>query len=297
MSAEITVGTCNWSDHEGFYPKGLAPGRRLLHYARFFPVVEVDSSYYAIPPVSRTAGWAHDTPPGFRFNVKAYRSLTFHEREAGVPRAPTEEEVTRFLACLEPLRDAGKLVAVHYQFPPWFTAGPENRERVALLRQRHPKDLLVVEFRHRSWASPEHLPKLTSLLREAQLSLCLVDEPQLGQGSFPRLLEVTDPRLVVVRFHGRNRATWYKAGATSGDRFNYLYSPEELGDWVPSIRRLAATVERLQLLFNNNRANYAVINGLQMAHLLELGYPSVESSVPPARSGDLFGAPPGGAQL
>lgn len=286
MSAEVAVGTCNWSDHESFYPKGLPSGRRLSHYARFFPLVEVDSSYYAIPPVARTAAWARDTPASFSFNVKAFRSLTYHERESGRPREPTSSEEERFLGCLEPLREAGKLVAVHYQFPPWFTRRPENVERLQRLRLRHPEDPLVVEFRHRSWAEPEGSGPVLDVLREARLSLCLVDEPQLGQGSFPRLLEVTDPRLAVVRFHGRNRATWYKPGERSGDRFDYLYSPEELGDWLPSIRRLAATVDRLQLLFNNNRANYAVINGLQMAQLLQLGYPPPESSVPAA---ELFG--------
>ena len=278
MPAEVTVGTCNWSDHEGFYPVGLPPRRRLEHYARFFPLVEVDSSYYAIPPRARTASWAESTPAHFRFNVKAYRSLTYHEREGGAAREPTPDEVARFEACLEPLRAAGKLVAVHYQFPPWFTAGPQNLQRLERIRARHPDDLLVVEFRHRSWAQPGARGAI-DLLRRERVSLCLVDEPQLGSGSFPRLLEVTDQRLAVVRFHGRNRATWYAGGRRSGDRFDYLYSPEELIDWVPSIERLAATAARVQLLFNNNRANYAVINALQMAELLQLGYPRPQDSL------------------
>ena len=282
MRAEVTVGTCNWSDHEGFYPKGLPPGRRLEHYARFFPLVEVDSSYYAIPPPARTAAWAEVTPANFRFNVKAFRSLTYHEREDGRAREPTPEEAERFLACLEPLREAGKLVAVHYQFPPWFTRGAESLERLERIRSRHPEDLLVFEFRHRSWVQPGAEPAV-EFLRSQEVSLCLVDEPQLGDGSFPRLLQVTDPRLVVVRFHGRNRVTWYAKGRRSGDRFDYLYSREELADWVPSITRLAETAARVQLLFNNNRANYAVINGLQMAELLQLGYPHPEDSLAAAR--------------
>jgi uncharacterized protein YecE (DUF72 family) len=115
---------------------------------------------------------------------------------------------------------------------------------------------------------------VAELLREALISLCVVDEPQVGQGSFPTLLAVTDPRLVVVRFHGRNRGTWYKKGPTSGDRFDYLYSRAELSDWVDPSQKLAEQVDELQLLFNNNRADYAVVNGLQMADLLGLGYPS-----------------------
>jgi uncharacterized protein YecE (DUF72 family) len=287
MATKLLVGTCNWSDHRDFYPAGLPARDRLVYYASYFPLVEVDSSYYAIPAPSRTASWAGTTPADFRFNFKAYRALTYHEREGGAAREPTAAEEMSFLACLEPVRDAGKLRAVHYQFPPWFTAGPENMNRLARLRDRHPEDLVVVEFRHRSWAGEEVLGGLLELLREARLSLCVVDEPQLGSGSFPTLTEVTDPRLAVIRFHGRNRTTWYRPGATSADRFDYLYSEEELREWRGRIDELAARADEVHLLFNNNRANYAVVNGLQMAALLGLAYPSL------AASPSLFEAPPG----
>ncbi|MHB1499663.1 MAG: DUF72 domain-containing protein [Candidatus Dormibacteria bacterium] len=288
MTAEIRVGTCNWSDHSDFYPRGLPARDRLAHYARFFPLVEVDSSYYAIPATERTRAWADATPVDFRFNVKAYRSLTYHEREAGRIREPTPAEERAFAACLDPIRDAGKLSAVHYQFPSWFTASPDNTNRLARLRDRHPQDLVVVEFRHRSWADPAGLPGLLGLLREAEISLCVVDEPQLGSGSFPAVLEVTDPRLAVIRFHGRNRGTWYRAGPTSGDRFDYLYQEDELRGWLERVAGVARQARELHLLFNNNRANYAVVNGLQMAELLGLGYPPPS---PPAFTPALFGPP------
>ena len=89
--AEILVGTANWADHERFYPPALEKGARqrekLTYYARFFPIVEVDTTFYGIPRLSTVEGWLQRTPPGFRFNVKAYRSLTGHEREGGRPRA------------------------------------------------------------------------------------------------------------------------------------------------------------------------------------------------------------------
>jgi uncharacterized protein YecE (DUF72 family) len=279
MSGRILVGTCNWSDHQDFYPKGLAPGERLAYYARFFPLVEVDSTYYGIPPPERSASWAEVTPDAFLFNVKAYRSLTYHEREAGVPREPTRDEESDFAACLVPLREAGKLRAIHYQFPPWFGASPLNLDRLARIRERHPDDLVIAELRNRTWAAEARLGQVVDLLNESRISFCLVDEPQVGSGSFPRLLGVTDPRLVAVRFHGRNVGAWYKQGKTSGDRFNYLYPPEELAEWVPSIRLLANEAEELHLLFNNNRSNYAVVNGLQMAEMLELGLPPAASLI------------------
>lgn len=274
MAGRILVGTCNWSDHQHFYPPGLPAGERLAYYARFFPLVEVDSTYYGIPPPQRTAAWAEVTPEGFLFNVKAYRSMTYHEREGGRPREPTDGELADFDACLSPLRASGKLRALHFQFPPWFGASPLNLDRLARLRERHTEELLIVELRNRSWADPERWGQLCDLLSESRISVCVVDEPQLGSGSFPRLVEVTDRRLAVVRFHGRNRGSWYLRGESSRDRFNYLYTREELGEWRSDIGRLSADAEELHLLFNNNRSNYAVLNGLQMAELLELGLPS-----------------------
>ena len=276
MGAKITIGTCNWSDHQDLYPEGLPARDRLAYYARFFPLVEVDSTYYGIPPASRTAARAGATPSEFRFNVKAFKALTYHEREGGEAREPTEAEEQSFLAALIPLRERGKLTAINYQFPPWFTASPFNCDRLARLRERHPEDQLGVEFRHRSWAAADRLPQLEELLREAPISLAVVDEPHVGQGSFPALLGVTDARLSVVRFHGRNRDTWYRKRPTSADRFDCLYSKAELSGWIDPMQKIAEQVDELHLLFNNNRSNYEIVNGLQIAELLGLGYPSLE---------------------
>lgn len=280
MTGRILVGTCNWSDHQNFYPPGLPFAERLPYYARFFPLLEVDSTFYGIPPPQRTENWVESTPAGFLFNVKAYRSLTYHEREDGKPREPTDQEQSDFAACLEPLRDSGKLRALHYQFPPWFASSPLNLDRLARLRDRHPEDLLIVEMRNRSWAESRRWAQLTDLLSESRIAICVVDEPQLGSGSFPRLIQVTDPRLAVLRFHGRNSGSWYVMGKSSGDRFNYLYSAEELRDWAADIHRLAEQADEVHLLFNNNRSNYAVINGLQMAEILDLHLPSPEAARP-----------------
>jgi uncharacterized protein YecE (DUF72 family) len=270
----ILVGTCNWADHKPFYPRGLPPGERLAYYARFFPLVEADSTFYGIPKPSIAERWAEATPTHFKFNVKAYRSLTLHERENGKPRPPTKEEERAFLEVLEPIRQRGKLVGVHYQFPPWFKASAPNMDLVARLPERHPEDQVIVEFRHRSWAEPERFDSVTELLAEAGMTYCIVDEPQVGSASMPPHLVVTNPRLAVVRFHGRNYKTWYvKNAKSSQERFDYLYSEDELRKWVPKVRDLAAEAEEVHLLFNNNRSNYAVVNGLQMARLLNLGYP------------------------
>jgi uncharacterized protein YecE (DUF72 family) len=295
VAGRILVGTCNWADHKDFYPHGLPPPERLAYYARFFPIVEVDTTFYGIPKAEVAVRWVQATPDGFVFNVKAYKSLTLHEREDGRPRAATDEEERDFMALLRPVRDAGKLRAVHYQFPPWFTANPANMDYISRLPDRHPQDRLIVEFRHRSWSEPGRFDAVTELLEEAGMTYCIVDEPQLGSASMAPHMAVTTPDLAVLRLHGHNYKTWYKKGDTSADRFDYLYPEDELLEWVPRIRTLADRVKEVHVLFNNNRSNYAVVNALQMAQLLDLGLPAPESirrAAPTAEQPELpFGRP------
>ncbi|MHB8718936.1 MAG: DUF72 domain-containing protein [Candidatus Dormibacteria bacterium] len=278
MTAPILVGTCNWADHTDFYPAELERGRRqrdkLAYYARFFPIVEIDSSFYGIPRPQVVDGWVSRTPDGFRFNIKAYRSLTRHEREAGVPRQPTGEEVRDFLAALLPLRQSGRLGAVHYQFPPWFTNTPGAREVLLEARDRHPDDIVAIEFRHRSWFDGDAWPQTADLLRELDCVYVGVDAPQVGSATAPPLLAVTSPALCIARFHGRNVRTWYRPpGPSSGDRFDWLYSPAELAEWVPAILEASRHDTPVHVLLNNNRSNYAVVNAFDVAALLDLSPP------------------------
>jgi uncharacterized protein YecE (DUF72 family) len=273
MTAEILVGTCNWADHKDFYPPELERGRRqrdkLSYYARYFPIVEIDTSFYGIPRPEVVDGWLDRTPAGFRFNIKAFRSLTRHEREGGRPRPPTAEEVRDFMAALVPLRDSGRLVAVHYQFPPWFTNRPGAREVLLETRDRHADDIVAIEFRHRSWFDDGAWPATEDMLAELDCVYVGVDAPQLGSGTAPPILAITSPRLCIARFHGRNRKTWYRPdGPTSDYRFNYLYSPDELEEWVPAIRAAAERGTPVHVLLNNNRGNYAVVNAFDFGALL-----------------------------
>jgi uncharacterized protein YecE (DUF72 family) len=277
LAAPIAVGTCNWADHTDFYPPELERGRRqrdkLPFYAAYFPIVEIDTTFYGIPRPPVVDSWAQRTPDSFRFNIKAYRSLTGHEREDGRPRRPTLEEERDFMAALEPLRGSGKLVAVHYQFPPWFTNGPEAREWLLAARDRHPDDLVAVEFRHRSWYEGDAWPATEDLLRELDCVYVGVDAPQIGSATAPPLLAITSRRLCITRFHGRNRQTWYTSGPTSGDRFNYLYTPSELAEWVPAIRAASDEGVPVHVLMNNNQSNYAVVNAFEFGALLGLRLP------------------------
>ena len=267
--ARILVGTCNWSDHTDFYPPKLKPTDRLAYYARRFPIVEVDSTFYRIPPATYFARWAANTPDDFVFNVKAYRELTWHDRE----RAPEAATFETFGRTLQPLRDAGKLRCVHFQFPPWYKRSAENRDYILTAREFFPADTFGVEFRHRSWLDPEGRDETLRFLRENEIVHTVVDEPQIGSGSVPTVVAVTNPDLAIVRFHGRNAATWYKKGETSGDRFNYRYSRQELQEWLPALRELADASSEVHVLMNNNHANYAVVNAQDVMDLLGIAPP------------------------
>ncbi|HEV8635597.1 MAG TPA: DUF72 domain-containing protein [Chloroflexota bacterium] len=276
--AKILVGTCNWADHEPFYPKGLKPNERLGYYSRFFPIVEVDSTFYRLMPERNFQLWAERTPDDFVFDVKAYRTLTRHgerhepgaRHETDDPELdPRDEEFKTFNASLEPLRQAGKLRAVLFQFPPWVKASERNREYLEVVREYMPDHLVAVEFRHRSWLEGEESERTFDQLHKLGFVYTAVDQPQIGSGSIPPLYRVTNPALAIVRFHGRNAKSWYvRDAASSRERFDYLYKPEELAEWVPAVDEMASGAREVHLLMNNNAQNYAVLNARDMMRLL-----------------------------
>ncbi|MGE5673095.1 MAG: DUF72 domain-containing protein [Mycobacterium leprae] len=275
--AVIRCGTCAWADHEEYYPKGLPPGDRLAYYARHFPIVEVDSSFYHLQPPKWYASWAAKTPSDFVFNVKAYGAMTRHHREPRPGEENLSEVFRQFDASVEPLRAAGKLKALHFQFPPWFTCTAENRQWVQSCRESFGGDLVAVEFRHNSWFTGDAAAETLAFLRRIQAVHVVCDEPQVGSGTVPAIPAVTDPRLSIVRFHGRNARTWYMKAENTGQRFDYLYNREELQEWATRVHdELEPEAAEVHLLMNNNRANYAVRNALVLMELLGLPVPPLD---------------------
>src|SRR5665647_3581399 len=184
MGARILVGTCSWTDPTliacgRFYPPGVNSAEgRLRFYAQQFPIVEVDSTYYAPPSERNSALWAARTPEGFVFNVKAYALLTGHP--ARVERLPA-----LLRRALAPLAEAGKLGAVLFQFPPWFVSSQANAAYVRELPQRLPGRPLAVEFRGGGWLHDEAATETLRLLEDAGLAYVSVDEPQGFRSSTP----------------------------------------------------------------------------------------------------------------
>ncbi|MEI6452581.1 MAG: DUF72 domain-containing protein [Actinomycetes bacterium] len=297
MSARILVGSCSWTDPTliasgRFYPRGVTSAEaRLRYYAEQFPIVEVDSTYYAPPSERNSALWAARTPEGFVFNVKAYALLTGHP--ARVERLPAwlrealpaealakknayrkdvgEDAVEKLWElhrrALAPLADAGKLGAVLFQFPPWFVSSEVNATYVRELPRRLPGWTLAVELRGGGWMDQQAAAGTLRLLEEAGLAYVCVDEPQGFRSSTPATVAATAP-LAIVRLHGRNASTWDAKTKVASDRFKYLYTDAELSEWVPQVRELARQAQTVHVLFNNNYEDWGMRNARRMAQML-----------------------------
>ncbi|MET7450332.1 DUF72 domain-containing protein [Streptomyces sp. NPDC005574] len=279
----VLVGTCSWTDRalvgSGWYPAGRRDAEgRLRYYAERFGVVEVDASYYALPSERNSRLWVERTPDGFVFDVKAFSLLTGHPtRDAAVPAglpadagdpAVLDEVWDRFRAGIEPLRAAGRLGSVLFQFPPWFRPGTRAEKFLEQCAVRTAGWPVAVEFRHPDWWRAERAEATGALLSGYGLAAVAVDMAQTLPSSVPPVTPVTSPRLSVVRFHGRSSA-W--GTGSKEDRFRHDYRPAELREWVPRVRALAERVGprgQVHVLFNNCCGDAAVRAAETMAGLL-----------------------------
>lgn len=281
-SGEVLVGTCSWTDKalvgSGWYPPARRDAEgRLRHYAERFSVVEVDATYYALPSVRNSLLWAERTPPGFRFDVKAFSLLTGHPtREAALPAdlrnrdrgdpGLLDEVWQRFSGALEPLRQAGRLGTVLFQFPPWFAPGARSEDVLCRTRKRTAEWPVAVEFRHPDWWREERRERTAALLRDLDTSAVAVDMARNLPRSVPPVAPVTSDDLAVVRFHGRSSA-W--GTGSKEDRFRHTYTAGELREWRPRLASLAARVRQVHVLFNNCCADAAVRAAETMKDLME----------------------------
>jgi uncharacterized protein YecE (DUF72 family) len=157
---------------------------------------------------------------------------------------------------------------VLFQYPPWFEANDDNKAYIAHCAELMADDPLLVEFRNSSWLKGEQTEDTLAFLRELRLAYVTVDAPQVGTGTAPRVVAATSPQLAYLRMHGRNTATWYKRVETTGERFNYLYSEQEVALLADDARALAEMAEIVHVIFNNNMQNYAVTNARMMIDAL-----------------------------
>jgi uncharacterized protein YecE (DUF72 family) len=254
----IYIGTAGFSyqDWKGaFYPEKQDKKYMLEYYSSRFPVVEVNSTWHALPSPKSTLSMARRTAPQFQFIIKAYKGLTHDYQD-------NAEDFDSFREVLRPMEDHGKLACVLAQFPWGFKNNEDNRDYLRLLREQLTSQDIVVEFRNEEWISEETM----DLLRELGMGFCCVDEPRLKGLVKPHVILTT--RIGYVRFHGRNYETWWDRKCQPWERYDYLYNEEELMEWVPGLLRLDDGAERTYAIFNNHYRAKAARNAVMLASLL-----------------------------
>ncbi len=271
MAIIIYIGLTGWGDHHSLY-EGTGAQAKLQTYASYFPIVELDSSFYAVLSSKTIEKWVDSTPSSFQFIVKAYQAMTGHQR-GWEPFATKEELFAAFHESVQPLVREKKLAMVLCQFPPWFDCKKEHVQWLRYVKQQLEPLPVALEFRHQSWFAKPYRDKTLQFMREEGWIHTICDEPQAGSGSIPTVLNPTSTK-TLVRMHGRNVHGWNDPGNGSWRdvRYLYKYNEAELGEWCRNIHQLKEKTENIYVIFNNNSGGDAATNALQLIDLLQIEY-------------------------
>ena len=263
-SGEIRIGPAGWSyqDWNGVvYPAHREAGfHEAAYLAQFFDTIEINTSFYQPMRPQLGEQWVARVSenPRFQFTAKLWQRFT-HEIGGS---AEDERAVKEGFA---PLVAAGKLAAVLLQFPFSFHNAPESVDALKSLFDRFGEYALVVEVRHASWNDP----KFFELLHRHHVGFCNIDQPIIGKSLKPS--ERTTAAVGYVRLHGRRYDTWFSDDpeAAPEERYNYLYSEEELEPWVARVRHLAKNSRATYVIGNNHYLGKSIVNGLQLISILK----------------------------
>ena len=298
----VHVGTSGWSYPTGkgkwnglFYPAtrakrdGTSHFDELQFYAEHFDTVEVNTTFYGQPRAEVAADWVRRTPHRFSFSLKLYQKFTHPKmfREAALKSAPgsvgtlldalaqvTQSDIDDFRAGIEPVAAAGKLGALLAQFPPSFKNSPATRDYLTQLLTAFKGYPIAVELRHRSWS--DALGDTLGLLNLFQAAWVQIDEPKfrfsIRQNALPNVTG-----FYYMRLHGRNAAQWWRHDK-SEDRYNYLYSNDELKEFSETAKAAKELVRKAYLYTNNHFAAQSVVNAVmvkaQMGEPIDGEYPA-----------------------
>ena len=254
----IRIGPAGWSykDWEGIvYPK--EPGGKfdpLEYLARFFDTIEINSSFYRPFTAATAKSWAQRVAgsKGFMFTAKLHRVFT-HQR--GKATAEDEKQVREGM---DELASGRKLGALLLQFPWSFKNNDDDRLYLAKLLDRFKDYPLVLEIRHSSWNNAQ----IYEWLEDIGVGICNVDQPLFARSIKPAA--VATAQVGYVRLHGRNYQDWFREKASRDDRYNYLYSLDELEPWITRINEIAAKTKESYVITNNHFRGQAVVNALEL---------------------------------
>jgi uncharacterized protein YecE (DUF72 family) len=273
--AELRIGTSGWNYPSGkgtwngvFYPPSRGRPKHfdeLAFYARHFNTVEVNSTFYGQPRAEVSKAWASRTPAGFEFSVKLYRKFTHPKMVEFEPA--TVFDIDEFKRGVDPIASAGKLGALLAQFPPSFKSDAASLEYLNTLLSAFSGYQLAVELRHRSWS--DTFGQTLSLLKEHGAAFVQIDEPKfklsIAQNQLPNI-----PTFYYMRLHGRNAAQWWTHEKPE-DRYNYLYSEQEISEFVETIDAARAIVRKAYVYTNNHFSAKSVANAAMIKK--QLGEP------------------------
>jgi uncharacterized protein YecE (DUF72 family) len=298
----LRIGTSGWNYPSGqgrwngvFYPAtrskraGTDQFDELRFYAEHFDTVEVNSTFYGQPRAEVTRGWVERTPGGFDFSLKLYQKFTHPKmfKEAALKRAPgsdgplldllaqvTQSDIDEFRAGIDPLAATGKLGALLAQFPASFKDTPATREYLAQLLRAFHDYPVAVELRHRSWS--DAIGETLAMLNGCNAAWVQIDEPKfrfsIRQNYLPNITS-----FYYMRLHGRNAAEWWRHEHRD-DRYNYLYSGEELREFSDTVGAAQEIVRKSYLYTNNHFSAKSVVNAVMLK--AQLGQP-IEGEYPP----------------
>jgi len=267
----IYVGTAGWNYPTGrgtwngvFYPSRRSKGfDELGYYAERFDTVEVNSTFYRVPEPDLSLGWLRRTPASFLFAVKLYQKFThpdmYLSREGVTHWDLSRADIDQFRHGLDPIAAAGRLAALLMQFPPSFHAEPAMRDYLDWLLEAFTGYPIAVELRHRSWS--DWADDTRARLAAHHAAWALIDEPKFDssiQQSWG-LAAGADSDLTYIRLHGRNAALWWEHDEAE-DRYNYLYSADELRPIARTAKTASSASKRVLVYFNNHFSAKAVAN-------------------------------------
>jgi uncharacterized protein YecE (DUF72 family) len=249
----------------------------------------VNSTFYGQPRAEVTRGWAERTPSRFDFSLKLYQKFTHPGmfKDAALKRAPgsegsllellaqvTQSDIDEFRAGVEPLAAAGKLGALLAQFPASFKDTTATRDYLAQLLRAFGDYPIAVELRHKSWS--DAIGDTLAMLNGFGAAWVQIDEPKfrfsIRQNYLPNITS-----FYYMRLHGRNAAQWWRHDK-SEDRYNYLYSGDELREFADTAGAANELVKKSYLYTNNHFSAKSVVNAVMLK--AQLGQP-IEGEYPP----------------
>lgn len=262
MAHRIKIGVAGWAypDWKGIvYPKKAGKNFHPLPYlAEVFDIIEIDTTFYRIPDPITVGEWASKTSDfkDFKFSVKLFEGFT-HTRKASLI------EERNFKRAVDPLLKMDKFFALLVQLPWSFRNIPENRRVLDDILKRFSDYPKAVELRHSSWVKVDVL----SFLRERNASFCNIDQPVFAHST--GMTAAAGEKISYFRFHGRNAASWFKEGVGRDERYNYLYSTEELAPWIDAVKDASTVSNETGVIFNNHFRGQAVVNAMEFLYILK----------------------------